>query len=116
MVWHMLTPGDPHVNLARARTSFTAVAQRHAARTNILYEVANEPNGVSWPSIKRYAEQIIPVIRAQDPEAVVLVGARAWSSLGVSDGADETEVVDNQVNATNIVYTFHFYAASHGSG
>jgi aryl-phospho-beta-D-glucosidase BglC (GH1 family) len=55
------------------------------------------------------------VIRAQDPDAVVLVGTRARSSLGVSDGADESEIVANPVNASNIMYTFHFYAASHGS-
>nr|WP_281286740.1 cellulase family glycosylhydrolase [Catellatospora sichuanensis] len=113
--WHMLTPGDPNYNLTRARTFFTAIAQRHAAKTNILYEVANEPNGVGWAAIKSYAEQIIPTIRAQDPDAVVLVGTRAWSSLGLSDGASETEVINNKVNATNIMYTFHFYAASHGS-
>ena len=54
------------------------------------------------------------MIRAQDPDGVILVGTRAWSSLGVSDGASETEVINNPVNATNIMYTFHFYAASHG--
>ncbi|MFC0533931.1 cellulase family glycosylhydrolase [Phytohabitans kaempferiae] len=112
--WHMLTPGDPNYNLSRARTFFTEIAQRHAGKPNLLYEVANEPNGVSWASIKSYAEQIIPVIRAQDPDGVVLVGTRAWSSLGVSEGASEAEVVNNQVNASNIMYTFHFYAASHG--
>lgn len=31
--WHMLTPGDPNSNLDRARTFFTAIAQRHAAKT-----------------------------------------------------------------------------------
>ncbi|MEV0607065.1 cellulase family glycosylhydrolase [Polymorphospora rubra] len=113
--WHMLTPGDPNHNLARARTFFTEIAQRHKDKTNILYEVANEPNGVSWSSIKSYAEQIIPVIRAQDPDGVVLVGTRAWSSLGVSESSSETEIVNNPVNATNIMYTFHFYAASHGT-
>ncbi len=113
--WHMLDPGDPNYNLSRARTFFTEIAQRHAAKVNILYEVANEPNGVSWSAVKSYAEQIIPVIRAQDPDGVVLVGTRAWSSLGVSDGSSETEIVNNPVNAANIMYTFHFYAASHGS-
>ena len=113
--WHMLSPGDPNVNLERARTFFTEVAQRHANKVNVLYEIANEPNGVSWSTVRNYAHQIIPVIRAQDPDGVVLVGTRAWSSLGVSDGASETEVVNNPVNATNIMYTFHFYAASHGS-
>ncbi|MEU5551480.1 cellulase family glycosylhydrolase [Micromonospora sp. NPDC047793] len=113
--WHMLTPGDPNHNLARARTFFTEIAQRHKDKTNILYEVANEPNGVSWASIKSYAEQIIPVIRAQDPDGVVLVGTRAWSSLGLSEGSSETEIVNSPVNASNIMYTFHFYAASHGT-
>ncbi|TDB93881.1 chemotaxis protein [Micromonospora fluostatini] len=113
--WHMLTPGDPNHNLARARTFFTEIAQRHKDKTNILYEIANEPNGVSWSSIKSYAEQVIPVIRAQDPDGVVLVGTRAWSSLGLSEGSSETEIINNPVNATNIMYTFHFYAASHGT-
>jgi len=76
--------------------------------------VANEPNGVSWSRIKSYHEQIIPVIRAADPDSVILLGTRAWSSLGVSDGADESEIVDNPVRANNVMYTFHFYAASHG--
>ncbi|MCD2462925.1 cellulase family glycosylhydrolase [Streptomyces sp. NPDC056374] len=111
--WHMLDPGDPHYNLARAKTFFTEIAQRHGAKTNLLYEIANEPNGVAWSRIKSYAEQLIPVIRAKDAETPILVGTRAWSSFGVSDGADESEVVSNPVNAANIMYTFHFYAFSH---
>ncbi|MFF8102900.1 glycoside hydrolase family 5 protein [Streptomyces sp. NPDC016640] len=111
--WHMLDPGDPHLNLDSARTFFTDIANRNKGRDNILYEIANEPSGVSWSRIKSYAERIIPVIRAVDPDAPVLVGTRAWSSLGVSEGADESEVVNNPVDASNIMYTFHFYAASH---
>jgi endoglucanase len=113
--WHMLDPGDPNFNLARARTFFTEIANRHKNKVNVLYEVANEPNGVSWATIRGYHQQIIPVIRAEDPEAVILLGTRAWSSLGVSDGASETEVVSNPVSASNVMYTFHFYAASHGT-
>jgi len=96
-----------------ARTFFTEIATRHAAKENVLYEVANEPSGVSWPTLKGYHEQIIPVIRAIDADAVVLAGTRAWSSLGLSEDGDETEVIDDPVNAGNIMYTFHFYAASH---
>ncbi|MGP4020338.1 glycoside hydrolase family 5 protein [Saccharopolyspora sp. 5N708] len=113
--WHLLDPGDPYYNLARAKTFFTEMARRHKDKANVLYEIANEPSGVEWARIKGYAEELIPVIRAQDPDSVVLVGTRAWSSLGVSDGADEKEVVENPVNAENILYTFHFYAASHGT-
>lgn len=112
--WHMLDPGDPNFNLQRAKTFFTAIAERNNGKNNIIYEVANEPNGVSWQTIKSYHEQIIPVVRAKDPDAVILLGTRAWSSLGVSDGSNESEVVNNPVNASNVMYTFHFYAASHG--
>ncbi|MEW2630903.1 cellulase family glycosylhydrolase [Streptomyces sp. NPDC048389] len=111
--WHMLSPGDPNANLANARKFFTDIANRNKGKTNILYEIANEPSGVSWPRIKSYAEQIIPVIRNIDSDAPVLVGTRAWSSLGVSEGGDESEVIGNPVAAANIMYTFHFYAASH---
>lgn len=111
--FHTLTPGDPNFNLARAKTFFASVAARNAGKKNVIYEIANEPNGVSWTAIKSYAEQVIPVIRAADPDAVVIVGTRGWSSLGVSDGSNESEVVNNPVNAANIMYAFHFYAASH---
>lgn len=117
--WHMLDPGDPNYNLERAKTFFTAIAERNADKNNIIYEVANEPNSgevpgsVSWQDIKSYHEQILPVVRAQDPDAVVLLGTPGWSSLGVSDGSDESEVVNDPVNASNVMYTFHFYAASH---
>ncbi|MFJ8646274.1 cellulase family glycosylhydrolase [Streptomyces sp. NPDC093546] len=111
--FHTLTPGDPNYNLERAKTFFASVAARNAAKKNVIYEIANEPNGVSWAAIKSYAEQVIPVIRAADPDAVIIVGTRGWSSLGVSDGSNETEIINNPVNATNIMYAFHFYAASH---
>ncbi|GAA3670973.1 cellulase family glycosylhydrolase [Nonomuraea antimicrobica] len=113
--WHMLSPGDPNHNLDRAKTFFTEIAQRHNGKNNLLYEIANEPNGVSWSTVRNYAHQLIPVIRQHDPDTPILVGTRAWSSLGVSDGASETEIINNPVNATNIMYTFHFYAASHGT-
>ncbi|WP_101784755.1 cellulase family glycosylhydrolase [Nonomuraea indica] len=111
--FHTLTPGDPTYNLDRAKTFFAAVSARNAAKDNVIYEIANEPNGVSWATIRSYAEQVIPVIRANDPDAVVIVGTRAWSSLGVSEGGNENEVVANPVNAANVMYAFHFYAASH---
>ncbi|MEJ3745917.1 cellulase family glycosylhydrolase [Actinomycetes bacterium KLBMP 9797] len=111
--FHILTPGDPNINLQHARTFFAAVSARHANKTNVIYEIANEPNGVSWSGIKSYAEQVIPVIRGNDPDGVVIVGTRGWSSLGVSEGSNETEVINNPVNAPNVMYAFHFYAASH---
>ena len=111
--WHMLTPGDPNHNTGLALDFFAEIAAAHADKDNVLYEIANEPNGVPWSAVRSYSEQVIPVIREEDPEAVVLVGTRAWSSLGVSEGADRSEIVADPVDADNIMYVFHFYAASH---
>jgi endoglucanase len=111
--FHILNPGDPTFNLERAKTFFAAVAKRNAAKKNVLYEIANEPNGVSWAVIKAYAEKVIPVIRAQDPDAVVIVGTRGFSSLGIAEGSSSAETIADPVKLPNVMYAFHFYAASH---
>jgi endoglucanase len=113
--FHILTPGDPNFNLALSKTFFANVTAKHAGNTNVLYEVANEPNSVSWDGIKSYADQVIPVIRKNSPNSVVLVGTRGFSSLGLTDGADEREILADPVAFKNVMYTFHFYAASHGA-
>ncbi|GAB3932334.1 hypothetical protein GCM10029976_038110 [Kribbella albertanoniae] len=111
--WHQLDPGDPNLYTAKAKTFFAEIAERHKNKNNIIYDIANEPNGVSWAQVKSYAEQVIPTIRARDSDSVIFVGTNAWSSLGVSDDRDESDVVNNKINAPNLMYTFHFYAASH---
>jgi len=111
--FHLLNPGDPAFNLGRAKTFFAAVAKRNAAKKNVLYEIANEPNGVSWAAIKAYAEKVIPVIRAQDPDAVVIVGTRGFSSLGIAEGSSSAETIADPIKLPNVMYAFHFYAASH---
>ncbi|MBO9635177.1 MAG: cellulase family glycosylhydrolase [Chitinophagaceae bacterium] len=112
--WHQLTPGDPNYNLAKAKTFFTAIANAHKNKNNIIYDICNEPNGVSWATIKNYANQLIPVIRAIDADAPIFVGTHAWASLGISDGRTAQDIVSNPLSFSNIMYTFHFYAASHG--
>ncbi|HUQ55875.1 cellulase family glycosylhydrolase [Lentzea sp.] len=111
--WHQLSPGDPNYNLARAKTFFTEIAQRHKDKTNIIYDIANEPNDTSWARVKSYAEQMIPVIRDIDPDSLIVSGTHGWSTFGHSDGEDPSVVLDNRINATNFMYSFHFYANSH---
>jgi endoglucanase len=124
--WHMLSPGDPMHNLERAKEYFTHITQRHGKKTNLLYEIANEPNGdyrdgdgkkhpVDWARIKAYAEQIIPVIRNRAPDSVIIVGTPAWSSLGVSGDKGPQEIYQSPLEGKNLMYTFHFYAADHGA-
>ncbi len=112
--FHMLTPGDPNYNTSRAITFFTEMANTFKNNNNILYEICNEPNGnVSWATIKNYANQVIPVIRAIDNDAPIIVGTRAWSSLGLSEGSSAQEIVNSPLTFANILYTFHFYAKDH---
>jgi aryl-phospho-beta-D-glucosidase BglC (GH1 family) len=112
--FHMLTPGDPNYNTSRAITFFTEMANTFKNNNNILYEICNEPNGnVTWNTIKSYADQVIPVIRAIDNDAPIIVGTRAWSSLGLSEGSTAQEILNNPLTFSNILYTFHFYAKDH---
>ncbi len=104
--WHNLTDGDPNTNIIYARTFWESMATAHKDRRNVIYEICNEPNGVSWTQVRTYANDIIPRIRAIDPDAVIIVGTPNWSQLG-------SEVVSNKLSFSNIMYTFHFYAATH---
>lgn len=73
--WHILSDCDPNQNKDEAIAFFREMAEVFADNDNVLYEICNEPNGgTSWDSIKSYAEEVIPVIRAQKPDAVILVG------------------------------------------
>lgn len=112
--WHVLTPGDPMVNKEMAEEFFDWAAERYSGMPHVLYEIANEPNGVDWRRVKTYAESIVPVIRRRDENAVIVVGTRGWSSLGVSEGSSADEIIADPVEGGNLMYAFHFYAATHG--
>ncbi|RFM32479.1 cellulase family glycosylhydrolase [Chitinophaga silvisoli] len=111
--FHILSPGDPNYNTDRAKTFFTDIANTYKNYNNVLYEICNEPNGVSWATIKNYADQVIPLIRAIDDDAVICVGTRGWSSLGLSEGSTSQEILNNPLSYANVMYSFHFYARSH---
>lgn len=109
--WHMLHPGDPNANTALAKVFFEHVSKKHANKGNVLYEICNEPNNdnyvVTWPMIKSYAEQIIPIIRNNDPNSIIIVGTTEFASR-------PDLVIGNELNYDNIMYTMHFYAADSG--
>lgn len=105
--WHVLNPGDPNANISDAKTFFQLMAQKYAGKKHIIYEICNEPNGVTWSTVKTYADQIIPIIRQYDKENIIVVGTPQWSSK-------PGDVVSNPVsNPYNVMYTFHFYAGTH---
>ena len=105
--WHILSDGDPNTYLEEAKRFFAEMAERYAGSCHVLYEICNEPNGVDWPTVKRYAEQLIPVIREKAPQAVILVGNPDWSK-------DLYSVEADPLDFENVLYSLHFYAATHG--
>lgn len=106
--WHVLGEGDPNVHKEDAIAFFDEISAKYADYGNVIYEICNEPNGgVSWKDVKRYAQEVIPVIRANDPYGIILVGTPQWSQLIGDAAADPIEGYDN------IMYTLHFYAATH---
>lgn len=95
--------------MQRQEDSLQLWQKKYKKQKNIIYEICNEPNGCDWKTVKRYASQVIKVIRKYDKKAIIVVGTPTWSQLG-SDGT-HNEVADNPIKGyKNIMYSLHFYA------
>jgi len=108
--WHVLTPGNPNdPTYAGAQAFFDEVSRKYRKVPNVLYEIMNEPNGeLVWASdLKPYAEKMVATIRANDPEGVILIGSGNWSQ-------DVDIAAADPLLGKNLMYTFHFYAGTHG--
>ncbi len=106
--WHILSDGNPNTYINESKAFFAEMSKKYANHNNVIYEICNEPNGgTSWSQIKSYAETIIGVIRQNDSDAVILVGTPNWSQY-VNEAAANPITKYN-----NIMYTLHFYAATH---
>ena len=106
--WHILQDTNPQTYKEEAKTFFDEMSKEFANKDNVLYEICNEPNGgTSWKEIKSYAEEIIPIIRANDEDAIIIVGTPTWSQ-------EVDKAVEDPIQGyDNIMYTLHFYAATH---
>ncbi|MBO4804413.1 MAG: glycoside hydrolase family 5 protein [Paludibacteraceae bacterium] len=143
--WHTLTPGNPQHPKYRNRPDsgldlaadfFAYCSRRFKNMKHILYEVCNEPNGVDyeneryggvrWPDyqnprvtwnehIKPYCEDMLRIIRANDPDVVVVCGTPHWSQRTQDVIGNEPTDAEGRLYG-NLLYAFHFYAASHNDG
>merc|ERR1712050_290591 len=96
---------DWHDHMAEQHTDqakgfFDEMARRYGSYANVLFEIYNEPINQPWSTIKWYAEQVIPVIRAhsttssswalpsgqvsQTSRPAILLEERTWHILSIS--------------------------------
>ena len=106
--WHTLSDNNPNTYLEEAKDFFDEVSKEYKDYNNVIYEICNEPNGgTSWSDVKSYAVKVIETIRANDDDGIILVGTPNWSQYVDQAAADPITGYDN------IMYTLHFYAATH---
>lgn len=111
--WHVHAY-NPNEYINEAKTFFTKYATMYKDHDNVLYEICNEPTGTPWynggsQDLYTYCQEIIKTIRAIDEDAIIICGTNTWSQ-------DVEEVAAHpmkELGYQNIMYTFHFYAASH---
>ncbi|GGH21322.1 hypothetical protein GCM10007352_33940 [Mucilaginibacter phyllosphaerae] len=88
---------------------FKSMAQQYGNNPHVIYEILNEPNNTqTWPQVKSYAQAVIAGIRQYDPDNIIIVGCPNWDQK-IRDVADSP-----LTGYSNIMYTVHYYAATHG--
>lgn len=110
--WHVLNggSGNPNNTLDLAVPFWKYMSEKHKDDIHVIYEICNEPNGnsVTWDVVKKYADTVIPVIRENDPDKIIVCGSPTWSQ-------DVDKAAEDPLQYDNIMYTLHFYAGTHDS-
>ncbi len=86
---------------------FSEMSKKYGKYPNVIYELFNEPINDSWESLKVYHKTIIDAIRKNDPDNIILCGNPHWDQ-------DIDIVAKSPIEGVNnVMYTVHFYAATH---
>ena len=97
-----------NINLDEAKEFFQEISQTYGKYPNIIYEAFNKPDYESWDEVKAHSEEVIKVIRANDPNNVILVGCPHWDQ-------DIRRPAANPIKGyKNLMHTVRFYAVTHG--
>lgn len=100
--WH-----SHNINLKEAKVFFAEMSKSYGKYPNVIYEIFNEPDYETWEEVKAYSEEVIQVIRENDPDNIILVGCPRW------DQDIHLPAADPIIGYDNLMYTMHFYAATH---
>lgn len=104
--WHVLA-FNPNQHLDDAMLFFSEISQKYKNYDNVIYELCNEPTGSPWTTVLTpYAENLIPMIRKNAPDSLIIVGTNTWSQ-------DIQDAALSPLKYKNVMYSFHFYADTH---
>ncbi len=105
--WHILNDADPNENAEEAIGFFEQITAEYRDCPNLIFEICNEPNGATdWGDVLVYCDKVIPVIRKNMPDAVIVVGTPEYDrNLG--------DCLLRPLPYDNVMYVLHFYTASH---
>ena len=106
--WHIHAE-NPMDTKSAAISFFDTYSRKYADDDHVIYEICNEPSDLPWSTIKSYAQDVVSTIRANDPDGIIVVGTGNWSQ-----NVDQIQSGGGMLDASNIMYSFHFYAATHG--
>ena len=112
--WH-IHEENPHDTKSWAKDFFTKYATKYQKYGNVIFEICNEPTGVQWYTgsgndLYTYCKEIAGIIRNCGNDALIVCGTNTWSQ----DVQDVKNKPLKEDGFDNILYTFHFYAATHG--
>lgn len=108
--WHILSDGNPNIYKKQAKSFFNYMSKKFKNNDHVIYEICNEPNGgTTWEDVRSYAVPIIKTIRKNDKDAIIIVGSPTWSQ-------DVDIAAGHPLKGKNIMYSLHFYAATHKEG
>jgi len=100
--WH-----SHNIKAPEAKKFFTEMATTYGTYPNVIYEIFNEPDYETWEEVKKYSIEIIADIRSIDPDNIILVGSPRWDQDILLPANDPIK------GFQNLMYTVHFYAATH---
>ena len=102
--WH---DHEAENHLEESAAFFSEMAEKYGDHPNVIYEPYNEPLDVSWRMVlKPYHEAVIAAIRQHDPDNLIICGTPNWSQ-------DVEDVITAKIDDPNVMYTLHYYAATH---
>lgn len=93
---------DPNIGVILKKVWLQMATHFKDRSTFVLYEVLNEPHGISdalWNSIQ---QEVVEVIRTVDDQHTIIVGPASWNSY---NNLAAMPVYEDD----KLLYTFHFY-------